>query len=116
MIADAQERQAVNKKAREARATARVAASESGVAGLSVDTLIDSFTQTQANALFAQTQQQEFNAQNQMFAFADAANRTRANLLRINQPIEQPSLLGAALSGASTGMSMYSGMKTAELI
>ena len=107
-IAFAQERQQITKKAREARATARVSAGEAGVAGLSVDALLDSFTQNEANAQFSITQQQLFSAQNQAFGLSDAAMRTRGNLMRINKPIEQPNYLGAVLDGAQTGMSMYS--------
>jgi len=33
------------------------------------------------------------------------------NMLRINKPIEKPDYLGAALSGAQTGMSTYSTLK-----
>jgi hypothetical protein len=33
------------------------------------------------------------------------------NMLRINRPIEKPDYLGAAISGAQTGMSTYSTLK-----
>ena len=107
-IANAQQRQEITKKAREARATARVSAGEAGVAGLSVDALMNSFTQTEANALFSITQQEQFNAVNRQLGITDAQMRSRNNLLRINKPIAQPDYLGAALDGAQTGMSTYS--------
>jgi hypothetical protein len=37
------------------------------------------------------------------------------NLLRINKPIAQPNYLGAALSGAQTGLSAYSAFNQAGL-
>jgi len=107
-IANAQQRQQITKKAREARATARVSAGEAGVAGLSVDALMNSFTQNEANALFSITQQEQFNATNRALGIEQAQMRSSGNLLRINKPIAQPDYLGAALSGAQTGMSAYS--------
>ena len=107
-ISAAQQRQQITKKAREARATARVSAGEAGVAGLSVDALMNSFTQNEANALFSITQQEQFNAQNRALGITDAQMRSSGNLLRINKPIAQPNYLGAVLDGAQTGMSMYS--------
>lgn len=107
-IANAQQRQQITKKAREARATARVSAGEAGVAGLSVDALMNSFTQNEANALFSITQQEQFNAQNRALGITDAQMRSSGNLLSINKPISQPNYLGAVLDGAQTGMSTYS--------
>ncbi len=107
-IASAQQRQEITKRAREARATARVSAGEAGVAGLSVDALMNSFTQNEANSLFAITQQEQFNNQNRALGIQDSQLRSSSNLLRINKPIAQPNYLGAALSGAQTGMSTYS--------
>lgn len=110
MIASAQQRQEITKQAREARATARVSAGEAGVAGLSVDALIDSFTQKEANALFSLTQQEQFNAVERQLGIQDSQMRSRMNLLSINRPIEQPNLLGSVLDGASTALSGYSAM------
>ena len=107
-IASAQQRQQIAKKAREARATGRVSAGEAGVAGLSVDALMKSFTQNEATALSSITQQEQFNAQNRALGITDAQMRSSGNLLRINKPISQPDYAGAAFSGAQTGMSMYS--------
>ncbi len=107
-IASAQQRQEITKRAREARATGRVSAGEAGVAGLSVDALMNSFTQNEANSLFAITQQEKFNNQNRALGIQDSQMRSSSNLLRINKPIAQPDYLGAALSGAQTGMSTYS--------
>lgn len=95
-------------KAREARARARVSAGEAGVAGLSVDALINDLTRQEAEYRFSVQQQQEFNDVNRELAFKDGAMQSRMNLLSINKPIEQPNYLGAVLDGAQTGMSMYS--------
>ena len=52
-VAAAQRIQASAKRAREARATARVSAGEAGVAGLSVDALINDLTRQEAENRFA---------------------------------------------------------------
>ena len=107
-VAAAQGIQQSTKKAREARATARVSAGESGVAGLSVDALINDLTRQEAEYSFSVQQQQQFNQVNRDLAFQDGAMQSRMNLLSINKPIAQPNYLGALLDGASTGMSAYS--------
>jgi hypothetical protein len=107
-ISAAQQRGQITKQAREARATARVSSGEAGVSGNSVDALMNAFTQNEATALFSITQQEEFMDQNRALGITDAQMRTTGNLLRINKPIAKPDLFGAVLSGAQTGMSMYS--------
>ena len=99
------------KKAREARATARVSAGESGVAGLSVDALINDLTREEAEYSFATQQQLQMNDVGRSMQLQNAGLGFTNNMLRINRPIEQPNYLGAALSGAQTGMSTYSALK-----
>jgi len=48
---------------------------------------------------------------NRQLQLRDAGLGFTNNMLRINKPIEQPNYLGAALSGAQTGMSTYSAIK-----
>lgn len=96
------------KKAREARATARVSAGEAGVAGLSVDALINDLTREEAEYSFATQQQLQMNDVGRSMQLQNAGLGFTNNMLRINKPIEQPNYLGAALSGAQTGMSTYS--------
>ena len=48
---------------------------------------------------------------NRTLQLGDAGLGFTNNMLRINKPIEQPDYLGAALSGAQTGMSTYSTLK-----
>ena len=114
-VAAAQRIQASSKKAREARATARVSAGEAGVAGLSVDALINDLTRKEAVNRFANNQQLATNDVNRQMQLNDAGLGFTNNLLRINKPIEQPDYLGAALSGAQTGMSTYSWAKDAGI-
>jgi multidrug efflux pump subunit AcrA (membrane-fusion protein) len=95
------------RKAREARATARVSAGEAGVAGLSVDALINDLTKQEAEFNFATQQQLQMNDVGRSMQLENAGLSFTNNMLRINKPIEQPNYLGAALSGAQTGLSTY---------
>jgi multidrug efflux pump subunit AcrA (membrane-fusion protein) len=106
-VAAAQRIQESTRKAREARSTARVSAGEAGVAGLSVDALINDLTREEASYNFATQQQTQMNDVNRSLQLRDAGLGFTNNMLRINKPIEQPDYLGAALSGAQTGMSTY---------
>ena len=95
------------RKAREARATARVSAGEAGVAGLSVDALINDLTREEAEYNFATQQQLQMNDVGRSMQLENAGLGFTNNMLRINKPIEQPDYLGAAISGAQTGLSTY---------
>ena len=99
------------RKAREARATARVSAGEAGVAGLSVDALINDLTREEAEYNFATQQQLQMNDVGRSMQLENAGLGFTNNMLRINKPIEKPDYLGAAISGAQTGMSTYSTLK-----
>ena len=96
------------RKAREARATARVSAGEAGVAGLSVDALINDLTREEANYNFATQQQLQMSDVNRTLQLGDAGLGFTNNMLRINKPIAKPDYLGATISGAQTGLSTYS--------
>ena len=102
------------RKAREARATARVSAGEAGVAGLSVDALINDLTREEAEFNFATQQQLQMSNVNRTMQLDQAGLGFTNNMLRINKPIEQPNYLGAALGGAQTGLSTYSVTKDME--
>jgi len=110
-VAAAQKINESARKAREARATARVSAGEAGVAGLSVDALINDLTKQEAEFNFATQQQLEMNDVGRTMQLENAGLSFTNNMLRINKPIEQPDYLGAAISGAQTGMSTYSTLK-----
>jgi len=110
-VAAAQRVNASARKAREARATARVSAGEAGVAGLSVDALINDLTREEAEYNFATQQQLQMNDVGRSMQLENAGLGFTNNMLRINKPIEKPDYLGAAISGAQTGMSTYSTLK-----
>ena len=110
-VAAAQKINESARKAREARATARVSAGEAGVAGLSVDALINDLTREEAEYSFATQQQLQMNNVGRDMQLQNAGLGFTNNMLRINKPIEQPNYLGAAISGAQTGMSTYSALK-----
>ena len=110
-VAAAQRLQESTKKAREARATARVSAGEAGVAGLSVDALINDLTRKEAEYNFNTQKQLQMSDVNRTMQLEQTGLGFTNNMLRINKPIEQPNYLGAALSGAQTGLSTYSALK-----
>lgn len=107
-VAAAQKMSESARKATEARATARVSAGEAGVAGLSVDALINDLTRQEAEYSFNVQKQTQMSDVNRQLQLRDAGLGFTNNMLRINKPIEQPNYLGAALSGAQTGLSTYS--------
>ena len=114
-IAQAQRISAAQTKAREARATARVSAGEAGVAGLSVDALINDLTRQEAQFNFSELQQTQFREQGLRFAIDNTAQRSYMNQLAINKPIAQPNYLGAILSGAQTGLTFAAAGEQAGL-
>ena len=94
-------------KSREAVSRASTSAGESGVAGLSVNALMDDYMRQEADYRGATLQQQEWRDVNAGLALTDAGYRTQQNLIGINRPISSPSFLEGALSTASAGMSGY---------
>ena len=110
----AQEQEATNReladvalKSREALATATVSAGESGVAGLSVDALLDDYTRQEASYRMGIGRQQEMKDLQTGLALTDAGYRSRSNLININRPVNKPSFLTAALDAGSRGLSGY---------
>ena len=119
----AQQQQAVaqqiedsTRQAREARATARVSAGESGVTGLSVDALISDFTRQEAEFRFATFQQQEMANVNRELQLQDASRQSEQNLISINQPIQRPNYAGAAIDLFGTGSEVYRNFQSDLLI
>ena len=111
MDARAQRIQEANRKAMEARATARVSAGESGVSGLSVDALLGDLTRKEAEYTFSEQQQAEMTDVNRQLQLKEAGIGFNRNMLRINRPIEQPDYLGSALGGIQSGLSTYSSLR-----
>ena len=110
-VAAAQKLQANKTRAREARATARVSAGEAGVAGLSVDALMNDLTRKEAmynNSVNTQAQMLDVRRE---LSLRDAGLGFTNNMLRINRPIEEVNYAGALVSGAQTGLSTYGTLK-----
>ena len=103
----AQKLQANKRKAIEAQSTARVAAGEAGVAGISVDALKQDLARKES--LYNQSlgkQAQMLNVRREI-ALRDAGLGFTNNMLRINKPIEEVDYAGAIVGGAKTGLSTY---------
>ena len=114
-VALSQRIQAATRKAREARATARVSAGEAGVAGLSVNALINDLSREEADYRFSEAQNQQMMDVNRTLQLQSAGLGFTNNMLRINRPIAQPNYLGAILGGVSTGLSAYSAAEAAGI-
>lgn len=102
------EMQKATKKAREARATARVSAGEAGVSGLSVQALLNDYTRQEGAYRYGLTRQGEQQDIGRELRLKDQGLQSYNNLLSINKPIAQVDYLGSALKGAQAGMSTYS--------
>ena len=110
-VAAAQKLQANKTRAREARATARVSAGEAGVAGLSVDALMNDLTRKEAmynNSVNTQVQMLDVRRE---LSLRDAGLGFTNNMLRINRPIAEVDYAGALVSGTQTGLSTYGAIK-----
>ena len=114
-VALSQRIQAATRKARESRATARVSAGEAGVAGLSVNALINDLSREEADYRFSEAQNQQMMDVNRTLQLQSAGLGFTNNMLRINRPIAQPNYLGAILGGVSTGLSGYSAASSAGI-
>lgn len=101
-------------KAREARATARVSASESGVNGNSVDLLMDDLTRKQAIYNSGLSNQLEQSNTATELRMQDNALGSAQRQLAINKPIKEPNYLGAALEGAGTALNNYQTLSSIE--
>ncbi len=110
-VAMAQKLQANKTKAREARATARVSAGEAGVAGLSVDALMNDLTRKEAmynNSVNTQAQMLDVRRD---ISLRSAGLGFTNNMLRINRPIAEVDYAGALVSGAQTGLATYGALQ-----
>jgi len=104
----------LQQRAKASMSRARVAAGEAGVAGISVDALINDYFRQQGNLRYAQTKEQGYREIATGLALQDAAMRSQQNLIGIRRPVSQPSLLEGVTSIASAGMQGYSqGMQMA---
>lgn len=111
-IRQAQEKEAANReigeialKSREAMSRASVSAGEAGVAGLSVDALLDDYTRQEAAYRMGIGRQQEMQDLQTGLALTDAGFRTVNRQIDINRPINKPSFGAGVLNVASSGLS-----------
>ena len=107
----------VSRKSQAALARARVSAGEAGVAGASVQALMDDYMRQEAGYRAATLRQQELGGIATGMGLEQAGFATQQRQIGINQPIDRPSALGAllqagqqAVSGYSTGLQMQSMM------
>jgi len=105
--ATARELEQVGRKSREALARARVSAGEAGVAGASVQALMDDYSRQEAGYRAATLRQQELTGVGTQLGLEQAGLASQQRLIGINQPINKPSVLGAVLQAGSQAMSGY---------
>lgn len=110
-----QKLQANQRRAQEARATARVASGEAGVSGLSVDAIMNDYTRKEGQYNFSVLQNQRVQQINSALGLDNAGQAYTSNMLRINQPIKKASFGEAILTGAQTGFAMATPVKEAGL-
>ena len=101
------ELQQVSRKSQEALARARVSAGEAGVAGASVQALMDDYTRQEGAYREALLRQQEMGALATGMGLEQAGFATTQRQIGIAQPISRPSPLTAGLQAISGGLSGY---------
>jgi len=94
-------------KSREAISRARTSAGEAGVAGASVDALMDDYARQAADYSSRLLRQQELLNVNTGLALTDAGYRTQNNLIGINRPVSQPEFLEGMLGTAASALGGY---------
>ena len=103
----------VSRKSQAALARARVSAGEAGVAGASVQALMDDYMRQEAGYRGALLRQQELGGIATGMGLEQAGFATQQRQIGINQPIDRPSFLSGALGvasgalgGARTGLTL----------
>jgi len=94
----------VSKKSQEALARARVSAGEAGVAGASVQALMDDYTRQEAGYRAALLRQQELGGVATGLGIEQAGFATMQRQIGIARPIDRPSFLTAGLQSLSGGL------------
>ena len=97
----------VSKKSQAALARARVSAGEAGVAGASVQALMDDYMRQEAGYRSALLRQQELGALGTGLGLEQAGFATQQRMISLSQPIDRPSGLGAVLGGIQSGLGGY---------
>lgn len=107
----------IEQQTREAMATATVSAGEAGVAGLSVDALLDDYLRQQAQYNAILKQQGEWDSVQSGLALTDAGFRSQNRLIDIDRPIRKNSGAADALNVAGSGLRGYrSGLELQKAI
>ena len=97
----------VSRKSQAALARARVSAGEAGVAGASVQALMDDYMRQEAGYRSALLRQQEMGALATGLGLEQAGFATQQRMIGLSQPIDRPSGLGAVLGAVSSGLGGY---------
>ena len=97
----------VSKKSQEALARARVSAGEAGVAGASVQALMDDYVRQEGGYRAAILRQQELSGVGTGLQLEQAGFGTQQRQIGINRPINRPSGLVASLSAFQQGLGGY---------
>lgn len=92
------------------------AAIDNGVGGNSIQSIQNEYLQALGNERQSIYQQLAENNIQRTYGFDSARSQSEMNLININQPIAQPDYLGAAIGGASMGLSTYSAMDSAGFL
>jgi len=102
--ASALEQSKIQKEGRRQQATARTAAGEAGVTGLSVDTLLNEYAAQEASLRSQANRQQQLNERYTEQSLEASRLGSQFNLARINEPISRPNALTLALGIGSAGL------------
>ena len=97
----------VSKKSQEALARARVSAGEAGVAGASVQALMDDYVRQEGGYRAALLRQQELGQVATGLQLEQAGFATQQRQIGINRPIARPDFLTTALSTATSALGAY---------
>lgn len=92
------------------------AAIDNGVGGNSIQAIQNEYLRALGNERQGIYQQLAENNIQREYGFDSARSQAEMNLININQPIAQPDYLGAAVGGASMGLSAYSAMDSAGFL
>ena len=97
----------VSRKSQAALARARVSAGEAGVAGASVQALMDDYMRQEAGYRSALARQQELGAIGTGMQLEQAGFATQQRQIGLSQPIDRPNILTAGLGALQGGLSGY---------
>lgn len=97
----------VSQKSQQALARARVSAGEAGVAGASVQALMDDYTRQERAYSSALLRQQELGGVATGMGLEQAGFATTQRQIGINQPINRPSALTSLLQTATSAVGAY---------